>query len=404
MLDQQGFNSLNQTGLELQSSISRVIEQFPKSAQSISGLSKWLTVNRSNAQRILNAVKRSNDGVEVIYNLPGIAGLNEFVQLANNKSIESSLISKVEHAILKFQSQISEYGRSHSELKRLLTRHHSALKADPQQDLISLRELQFDATSKLLGESTEFLFCGCLIKESSFNSSFLSEHAIVHKNGIKLEEKARPFFQYYSHENLPEFNGPEIISSNTRLQDDTFQVAIADDLTSAEITAGYSGYSKIHSCLLFDELDRNKGPFDATFIFTNPDEIKNPLVSNTQSSSTAISIKNPTKRLIMMVFIEKKLDRCSTVNVGCYSTNHSVPEGQLSAKEVWSDRLPEYPELRVINLQSPSAQNIDGIEIKKYYDYLFSCSGLDPAAFVCYLMDVPFPIWSSCYRIYFEHA
>ena len=404
MLDPQGLKSLNQTGLELQSSIGKVIEQFPKSAQSISGLSKWLTINRSNAQRILNAIKRSNDGVEVICNLPGIAGLSEFVQLANSKSIESSLISNAEQAIGKFQSQISEYGRSHSEIKRLLTRHHSSLKADAEQDFTALRELQFNSISKLLGESTEFLFCGCLIKENSFNSNFLCEHAIVHKNGINIEKKARPLFQYYSHENLPEFDGPEIITTNTKLKDNTFQVAIADDLTSAEVTAGYSGYSQTHSCLLFDKLDRSKGPFDATFIFTNPDEIKNPLVSNTQSSSTAISIKNPTKRLIMMVFIEKKLDRCSTVNVGCYSTNHSVPEGQLSAKEVWSDRLPEYPELKVINLQSPSAQNIDGIDIKKYYDYLFSCSDLDPTEFVCYLMDVPFPIWSSCYRIYFEHG
>jgi len=148
----------------------------------------------------------------------------------------------------------------------------------------------------------------------------------------------------------------------------------------------------------------NGNNFNATFLFSNPDELANPLVHKSKCSSTSISIKNPTKKLMMLVFLEKKLDMRSMVNVGCYSGNQKVEEGKLRSDDMWTERLPEFPELRIVQPNSPDAQSISGMAIGELSDYLFNFSNLDKKDFACYLLEVDHPIWSSTYRVYFEHS
>lgn len=408
MLDKEQLDNLESTGQRLRAILSNIVDEFPKSARSIAGMSKWLELNRSNSQRILNAVNNSENGKQALCLLPGIGGISDFLSLVQTKEINSKLIGELKSALEDFEKFISLYCRSHSELKRMLSEAHNEDHRFENSAPLQARLRHFESSKELIGESTEFLFCSYILTENPENSQFLTEHAIVAKQGIKHERNARPFFQHYSHKNAPGFTSPDLITKDSLYNDGRFHVGVATDLSSPNLMEGYSGYSEKHACLIFDHLSKNQTSstqnLDATFVFTNPDEIKNPLSSDTQSSSTAISIKNPTKRLIMMVFMEKKLDRCSSVNVGCYSANHPIAEGELSADEISNDKLPEYPELKVVDLNAPIAKSIDGHEFAKYYKYLFNYASLNPNDFVCYLMDVPYPIWSTCYRIYFEHG
>ncbi|TQV86359.1 hypothetical protein [Aliikangiella coralliicola] len=405
MLSKQDLMVLNRTGEQLKNVIRNLIREFPKSACSIAGMSNWLGINRSNSQRVLNAVNKSHDGKDVICLAPGTAGMQEFVDLCEAKQIKGVLITEARKALEAFQVTIKQYGRSHSELKRLLTEMPDKSLSDASHsDKKNSRMRHYEAMRDLIGESTDFLFCTYVLTESEKDPSFLKEFALVSKQNIQHSSSARPFFQHYTHLNVPGFRGPEIVMRDSKIGDDQFHVGIAQDYSSPELVHGYSGYSANRSCLVFNNVKNKHNPFDATFVFCNPDEIKNPLNSDTKSSSTAISIKNPTKRLVMMVFMEKKLDMCSSVNVGCYSANNSIPEGQLSVDEIWDDRFPEFPELRIVNQDSPIASGVEGYEYGYLTDFLFRCADLNKKDFVCYLMDVPYPIWSSCYRIYFEHS
>ena len=405
MLDNNDLMVLSRTGEQLKNVIRHLLQEFPKSANSIAGMAKWLGIKRSNSQRLLNAVNKSRDGKEVICMLPGVAGIEEFIELCQDKNIKPLLIKDARKALESFQANISQYSRSHSDLKRQL---NESILAENSETLANppskTRAIHYESIRDLIGESTEFLFCAYILSENQSNPNYLKEYAIVSKQNTRHIDGARPFFQHYSHKNLPGFKGPEKVTQTTRFTDDQFHVGIAEPFSSDEVINGYSGYSANHSCLVFNNISNRQSPFDATFVFSNPDEIENPLKSNTKSSSTAISIKNPTKRLIMMVFMERKLDMCSTVNVGCYSANHPIPEGHLSADEVWNDRLPEFPELKIVNQDSPIAKQTDSLEYGELSDFLFQLAGLDKQEFVCYMMDVPYPIWSSCYRIYFEHG
>jgi len=66
--------------------------------------------------------------------------------------------------------------------------------------------------------------------------------------------------------------------------------------------------------------------------------------------------------------------------------------------------LAEFPELNVLHASSPRAKNIDGLAVGEMSDYLFNFARLNKDDFVCYMMEVNYPVWSSTYRIYFEHS
>jgi len=259
------------------------------------------------------------------------------------------------------------------------------------------------ASKQLVGSSIENLFCCYILKENEQNKELLQEVAMISKQGIVRSKASPPFVQFYTHPHPEGFTEPENITSNSTIDTGRFQIGVIEEFSSEGMLGAYSSYSASNSGIVFNDLE-NGQHFDATFLFSNPDELANPLIHESKCSSTSISIKNPTKKLNMLVFLEKKLDMRSSVNVGCYSGNQKVEEGKLRSDDMWTERLPEFPELRVVQAQSPDMQVKDGIAIGEMTDYLFSFAELDKANFSCYLLEVEHPIWSSTYRVYFEHS
>ncbi|MET1253573.1 hypothetical protein [Aliikangiella maris] len=403
-LEKEDLIALSRNGEQLKNVFRHLIKEFPQSACSISGMSKWLGINRSNSQRVLNAVNRSHNGFDVICMLPGVAGVQEFVEQCRKKKLSALYVKEASKALETFQDNIKNYSRSHSELKRMIQDAASEVgQENTSASSLHKRQRYYQSISELIGEKADVLFAAYVLRVNAKRSDYLHETALVSKQGISHTSSARPFFQYYAKTGDPVFKEPHILGSKDNLPKKNFGAAIVENFSSPKLIKGYSGYSQKHECLVFNNVRQPQEPFDATFLFSNPDAIQNPLNSDTHSSSTAISIKNPTKRLIMMVFMERQLDIRSTVNVGCYSGNHLF-EGDLSLDEIWDDKLPEFPELKIINLDSPVAEESDGLKYGHLNDYMFEMSGLDKKDFVCYMLDVSYPIWSSCYRIYFEHC
>lgn len=390
--------ALNRLGEQFRLIIRGLLSEMPGSAQTISGFSEWLGVNRSNSQRLLNAALRAARGTDVILALPGVAALEEFAVRTREKGLGVKAIGELEAITARFAADIKRYGRSHADLKRQLL-PESEQRPIKFEGGENRRAQHYYASEALLGESTQTLVATHILTEHELRPEFLQEVALVAKLGNQRARHAQPFTQYYSHANIPGFSRPARICANDRLDKKRFSVGIVEDFSSPEVFDAYAGYDGNRSALVFNPIEQS---FDASFLFANPDELANPLHSSSFCSSTSISIKNPTRRLIMMVFLDKQLDMRSSVNVGCYSANHSVAEGQLSPERLWSERLPEFPELSVLT----STHQLDAFsaQANTMKDFLFRYTGLNPHQFVGYVMQVEYPIWSSTYRIYFEHS
>ncbi|WDE09833.1 hypothetical protein [Thalassomonas haliotis] len=403
-LKKEDIVALGRTGENLKNVLRHLIAKFPQAAQSISGMSAWLDYNRSNCQRLLNAIQKSDNGQQVLCLLPGISGLEEFIVKVSAQLQEAQLMLEAEKAVQVFNLQIKQYARSHAELKRLLTDAQGC--ADENNQAFTAenkRKQHFLSSKQLLDSSVDSLFACHVLTENSFDKAFLQEVALVSKRGITRSKEAPPFVQFYTHPNPEGFTAPDQITADSYIENNQFRIGIIEEFSDPALKQAYSSYSASNSAIVFNDVNEG-GPFDASFLFTNPDELANPLVHPSQCSSTSISIKNPTEKLVMMVFLDKKLDMRSSVNVGCYLGNQKVEEGKLRADELWTERLAEFPELNVLHASSPRAKNIAGLAVGEMTDYLFNFARLNKDDFVCYMVEVNFPIWSSTYRIYFEHS
>ncbi|NTS77190.1 hypothetical protein HR060_09975 [Catenovulum sp. SM1970] len=397
------LQAIHAVGKQLKEQLNQILLALPNHAKSIAGLTEYLSYNRSNAQRVIKA-SQCLDFKLVLTACPGVAALREFSHLLQIKSLESLDLNELNQTIDQMEQIIRQHARSHAELKRLLSAQSSKKSSGKGRLATSqLRKQHFEASSQLIGNQIEQMFTCHILTENRFNPDYLHEVAIVSKNGVRLGEQAPPFVQFYTHPNNDNFTGPARYKLDDRVKENQFEIGIIDAFSSDFFADSYTEYSTSNSGLVFANLPREQA-FNASFLFSNPDELVNPMSNESRCSSTSISIKNPTRHLAMMVFIEKSLDRQSNVNVGCYSGNQKVEEGKLKASEMWTEKLPGFPELKVLANGAPQMQSINAIEVSDQIDFLFQFAGLNQADFACYLMTVDYPIWSSTYRIYFEHA
>ncbi|WP_340677067.1 hypothetical protein [Paraglaciecola sp.] len=401
-LQQSDLTSLNQLGEQLKFALIEIIHQFPKQAQTIAGLSEYLIYNRSNAQRIINAINKSQRGTDVLCQLPGIVSLTEFCQKSALHGAKNQL-NELQNLIETFQQNIKLHARSHTELKRMLSTnvtltHKASVSADNNK-----REVLYQAVKDLIGASVDTLFCSYILSDTKKNKNYLQEIAMISKLGVVREDFAPPFVQFYTHPHPHDFVKPNKITANSTLTNKGFSIGVVEEYSTAGLLAAYSSYSPSNSGIVFDNFSNNK-PFNATFLFENPDELANPITHQSHCSSTSISIQNPTKKLVMLVFLDKKIDMRSTVNVGCYQGNQKVEDGKLRASDMWTERLPEFPELKIVNPLSTNITSTSALNIVELTDYQFDFAQLNRQKFVCYMMEIDYPIWSSTYRIYFEHC
>jgi len=396
------LSSLKALGDKLKNVLVEIISGFPNHAQTIYGMSEHLNYNRSNCQRLLKAVHKNSSGIEVLCLLPGISGLTEFVVKIEASASKKTLVH-VSKTIKEFEQKIKQLARSHADFKRQLSFVNGEAKENIDQPEATKRKVFFNAASKLLGSSVESLFSGHILTENTHNNEYLQEIAMISKFGIKRKANTAPCVLFYTHPHPVDFTKPETITASSRVETKDFHIGIVDEYSTPGVMEAYVDFSPSNLGLVFNDVP-NVDAFDATFLLSNPDELSNPLREKSKCSSTFISIKSPTKKLTMMVFLERKIDMRSTVNIGCYQSSQNIKDKAHRDNDSWTDHLPGFAELKIVNLDAPRHDSNIDESIRDLSDYMFNFTQLDKKDFVCYMMEVDYPIWSSTYRIYFDHC
>ena len=121
VLSEHALEILSLTGDELKHVYRSIIYSLPQSAQTLSGLTRYLGYNRSNAQRILNAINKSDTGLDVIKQMPGTNGLKDFNLCLKTVDVGEQWFSQAERVTAQFESVIKQFAKSHAQLKRALS-------------------------------------------------------------------------------------------------------------------------------------------------------------------------------------------------------------------------------------------------------------------------------------------
>ncbi|MBQ4809815.1 hypothetical protein J8M20_00655 [Pseudoalteromonas luteoviolacea] len=396
-LNQEEKTELTRLGERIQKTFIAVRSTLSEQASSIGGFSKLLDYNRSNSQRFFAACKASN-GLEVLIELPGTQALALLIEKLS-PLLPPPLLSQLKQVVQLFTQCLRQNAKSHAQLKRLITDEIKTPQTHPQEQ--DKKAQLYYAAKALLKFSVDEVFCIYILRQNKNDPNYLQETALISKSGIKREAGAVPFVQFYTHPHPEDFESPANITRDSKLEPQAFTLGVSKEYSTNGFLDSFSTYSPSNSGLVFDPLPAHD--CNVTFVFNNPDEVVNPLNQNSPCSSTSLSIKNPVKKLTMLVLLEKQIDRCSTVNIGCYHNNQKVEEGKLRASDMWTERFPEFPNLNVTSLESNFAHSqLEQSQIAKL-QYLLDVSNTDAQDFICYATHVDFPIWSSTYRIYFEH-
>ncbi|WP_448568387.1 hypothetical protein [Thalassotalea ganghwensis] len=397
-ISEQELHHLEQLGQEINACLTTIFNGLPNDARTIKGLSQLIGYNNSNCQRLLKALSIKNDGINVITALPGVAALEEF-SLKSKTHINDNLHEHFSHLVQEFADTLKASGKSHAKLKSLLQPKVIKVGASSPSKTCK-RENLYYAAKDLLGASIDHIFCGHILTINTFEDEYLHEIAMISKQGVYRNKHALPCLLHYSHPHPSQFNGPELITSDSRLDKQRFNIGIVDEYSSKDLNQAYNRFSPSNLGLIFDDLNNQGRPFDATFLMSNPDELVNPLVNRSQCSSTFLTVKSPTKKLTMMVFLERKIDMRSSVSVGCYLSNEKVEDKRLRDADISYEQMSNTPDVKIVNLNSLPDNSKD----KALANYMFQYADLDSQDFVCYLIEVNYPIWSSTYRIYFDHV
>jgi len=106
----------------------------------------------------------------------------------------------------------------------------------------------------------------------------------------------------------------------------------------------------------------------------------------------------------MLVFLDKIIDMRSTVNVGCYQGNQKVDDGNLRASDMWTERLPGFPDLKIANALAPNIASTSSLNIVELTDYQFNFAQLNKQSFFCYMMEIDYPlIGLRFYKCFLTH-
>jgi hypothetical protein len=401
-LSNEELQTLTDLGDQIRRSLAEIVEILPAGVNTIRGMGSFLNYNNSNCQRVLKTINHKGHGLSVICFIPGISALNEFI-LKAKPFIEDNDYQRAAKSIDNLSAKIKQNFGSHAKLKKLILDDELEQQEAPVIPALVKRHDFFNSAKQLLGASVDELFSGHILSENTKNKNFLHEIAMISKLGVYREEKSAPCVLFYTHPQPDNFIKPSVITKSSVVQNNEFQISIVNDYSTENLLDSYANFSPSNLGLVFNDIP-DKNPFDATFLFSNPDEISNPLVEKSACSSTFISIKSPTKKLTMVVFLERKIDLCSSVNIGCYHSTEKVENKVLRDSDSWTEHLPSVPDLKVVNLDSPMGRENISPKVIEYTNYMFNYAKLNKQDFVCYLMEVDYPIWSSTYRIYFDHC
>jgi len=383
-------------------------EFFPRSARSIAGLARWTGINKSTCQRFVQALTKSGDGIDVIVTLPGISGLQQLeatiVELLDKPEGIEPFISMV----AEYEDLILEFATSQSELKRSLQKFQSRSSRSFSSYNNKLKKDAYELNRELSGESVDAYVGAHYFRINQQSAEFLDELILSQKIGVELSNFARPFVQSFGG-NLSSISikDPVSISSDTKSSFDVkaSREYLFKDFSSPGIEKLYAGIGNLKDSLVYNHTVESEDfrCFDITLGHYDYKTQPNPLSNEHKIICQSVMQRSPAKRLVLIGLIDKRLDKGSDIQSGCYPASVRIHEKDHRPEDLWSERFSDVPEIKLFQ---PGDGTLSGkLKLEKIDELIelgFELLNEDPKNFTGYFIETEFPLWLTSHRFYFK--
>ena len=399
----RSLKDFERIGSRLKKNLKALLKHFPAKTRTISGMTEWLGTSRGTCQRIVECANKSITGIDVILLMPGVNGWNKFLKDVTLKNIDSQSVSRITKLLGAFELILSQLSISHNALKNNLD-NISQSGDDSSQYAKDCEEL-YKATSKLLGEQKQAIFCVTVAREKPGDSEKFLTHTLVHQEACKISKHGRPLFLSLAPvKKNTSFTPPPILDLELDIdQLATEQISFIKDYTSEKIHTQSAQFDKGFESLVITPDSLENDPIDITMYLNH--EYGALALEGVDKIAAGLSapVRNPVKHLYMIVFLEKKLAGHHRVEAGIHSIRSTNTATIGSLDELWFDRFPGSPDLMVVNPDINFSSKLQYIKANELINCVFDITDIDRENFNCYMLKVEYPIWSSVYRIYFNY-
>ncbi len=386
-------------GARVRTELRVLLNQVPDEHAPVSALSRWINVNRSVCHRSVAAARVEGDAADVLRELPGVDGLEQFVQGFLSRGIDPVICARGASAVEDYKKLIGRSGGSQSKLVRMIEGLQRDEAAGSFEDLGSetmlLRQRWHELAVQMTGLESETLVVIHAVRMASDEPRQYDWAGLSGNLGITRRQKHLPIVMIRRHVHGPTNEGYQSLRGKPMEPGQTRM--LIPEFCSSPLPQVVTRHYPAHLVQLIDPSQNAADPLDVIIgqriLATEAKERRK------DGHKFTMLPRVPAKRLVMDVHLHDSVPRGSRIGGRQFFAGSVSLAGNPA--ERWFDRLDDLPTPRTLGrglLDTDCAGNPRHQEMTRW---IFDQVGWNPDEFTGYRMDVRMPLWSVEHLLHF---
>jgi hypothetical protein len=420
-LDDIGARPLTQDERTLADEVARrlrlelrgLVELLPEQERGASAMARALEIDRNTCQRIVAATGRGEADAAMLVQLPGIAGLRQFMEAMGKRfgnGEAAAAIAGVGAAVDRFEKIIDDFAGSQRKLRERLDMDRGggsltleSIGTTGPSDSLGVRRSMFRAAVDVVGRWSETRLTARIIRPVPGDPMHTENIRMTGHVGHMARAVSVPLEVYSGvPEDLMETNGPAFQTLDAQQSVGNTPGFLMREFCSTplpRVTSRAAGSRVVHA------IDEMGTPGQASDIFVadrRAGRDKHPATQHPALGDVSTIMNYPSRRFVMDVFLHREIARRC---IPALEVHLSALQSGPMVLSRWSTKIPGGPRLELLGTPAGGMENLATDAYSRYPEVLrtlFGSMGWNPGEFVGYRCDVAYPIWRVAYCMIFD--
>jgi hypothetical protein len=401
--------SAREVGVALQAALKAVVHACPGGMSSVSELSRQLGLGRAICQRVVLCT-RASTGDEALLRVPGVRGIEMFIENAAQVGVTKSLLNRAREALKLYEKLVSDAGGSQSRLLKNLGRSGS-VGSPASSTRVAMRQVNGEAARKLIwqgmsgitGQRCEAMGMIEIIRPLPHDPDSVEILGASMFVGLECTADAMPVIRNLNVTEVGGNNRPESApraSSAFSSRPDGLIEAFSD----AEIPSAGTRTGNGNILQILNLVGQTSAPLNVAIghwfspAGPHPKMGEKPYRLNIGKICTV-----PTQAMVLDIYLERSMAASCVPEVKGIRTGHRgglrIPE-QLEDR--WFDAIPEDLDLVLLGRGATRRSPLAIPRLTELTNFIFAESHLNADQFVGYRLEVSYPIPEVSYVVSFD--
>lgn len=380
---------------------------FPEQYSTVTEMSRFLGVGRGVCQRIALALRAEDDPLDILQRFPGLRGMEQFVDAAEVRELDSSHIAAARAALDEYAALIGAAGGSQRRLLASIANRKLREGAIPDSagesheaapDDEEGRAALFHAAQRLIGARCTSRVEVLVLRVRRENPDELEmieasvlANVTADASGLPITRIARASSSQGATES--ERAGLEPGSSVLGISPG----AILEHFSSNPLPTVTSRLRSGDFIQVFNPDGRMDTPIDMAVATAMSPAAMHPRLDNPPIWNCGMVIAMPSRWLLMDVYLERPLAQACVPSMSVMRMGFNGPLGHKYPDDRWYDRFPDAPPVQLLGAGIARRGTRAYARASELASYLFERAGWNPERFLCVRCEVAFPVWDSQY-------